>query len=238
MKTEDKLTPFEKEAMDQENILLKVLILLFGIIAILLLTKGFMFKQVTESRQQSPQNQVAQEQKIKNLIISKVGMLMVLPEGDPQIITITDAEKVKKESGSTFFQNTQTGDFVLIYQTTAILYNPRLNKIINVGPVERTPSTTSSASGADTKQVKPTLEIRNGTKKQGYAGQVKTKIGDLALVKSVDTTNIKTYSGNILVKKSAEFADLDFGLTPKPIVSELPKGEKPFSTDYLLILGN
>lgn len=236
MKTEDKLTHFEKEELDQENVLLKILISLFCVIAILLLTKGFMFKRVVNSNQQQPQDQAAQQQKIKNLVISKVGMLMVLPEGDPQIIAVTDAEKVKKESASPFFQNTQTGDFVLVYQTTAILYNPRLNKIINVGPVERAQNT--SVSGADTKQVKPTLEIRNGTKKQGYAGQIKTKIGDLALVKSVDTANIKTYSGNILVKKSSDLASLDFGLTPKPVVSELPAGEKPFSTDYLLILGN
>lgn len=241
MQTEDKLTRLEKEELDQENLLLKVLILLFGIIAILLLTRGFMFGHISrnENTNNNVQNQVAEEQKIKNLIISKVGALIVLPNGEPQIATVTDADLVRKESGTNFFENAQNGDVLLVYPSVAIMYNPRLNKIINVGPVQ---TDLSAKSGTEEqvakKQEKPTLEIRNGTRKQGYAGQMKEKIGGLAIVKATNTTEIKTYKGNILVKKMPDFADLDFGLTPKPVVSELPKGEKPFSTDYLLILGN
>lgn len=81
-----------------------------------------------------PNSKVAAEAEL-NDVIAKVGRLMVLPEGEtPTLATVADPEKLKDQK---FFTNAQTGDQVLIYATSqkAILYSPKLNKIVEVAPV-------------------------------------------------------------------------------------------------------
>ncbi len=67
--------------------------------------------------------------------IASVGRLMVLPEGEePTLATVSDPEKLK---GQPFFANAQKGDKVLIYAIAgkAILYNPTLDKIVEIAPI-------------------------------------------------------------------------------------------------------
>lgn len=67
--------------------------------------------------------------------VELVGKLMVLPTDEqPTVASVTDPEKLK---GQDFFINAQIGDKVLIYQNNrkAILYSPKLNKILEVSPV-------------------------------------------------------------------------------------------------------
>ncbi len=68
-------------------------------------------------------------------LVSRVGALIVLPEGEqPTMATVTDPEKLKDQP---FFNNAKTGDKVLIYTNArkAILYDPVANKIIEVAPL-------------------------------------------------------------------------------------------------------
>jgi hypothetical protein len=67
------------------------------------------------------------------MIVRKVGKLMVLPVGQPQMVVVQDANQIKAQQ--LFFKNAENGDIVLVYADTAILYSPTRNKIINVGPV-------------------------------------------------------------------------------------------------------
>lgn len=72
-------------------------------------------------------------------VVKKVGMLMVLPEGEePTLATVSDPEKLKDQP---FFKNAQLGDKVILYTKAqkAILYRPSLNKIIEVAPINLTP---------------------------------------------------------------------------------------------------
>ena len=67
-------------------------------------------------------------------IINLVGKIMLLPKDEsPQVTTLTDDDlgKVKAES---FFMHANAGDKVLIYNVAkrVILYNPKINKIIEV----------------------------------------------------------------------------------------------------------
>lgn len=68
-------------------------------------------------------------------LATKVGKLIVLPTDEiPTIATVSDPEALKNQ---TFFANAKMGDKVLIYTKAkkAVLYDPVLNKIITVAPL-------------------------------------------------------------------------------------------------------
>jgi hypothetical protein len=66
--------------------------------------------------------------------ITAVGKIMLLPDNEtPKVATLTDADLTKIKSQA-FFINAKVGDKVLVYSTArkVILYNPNINKIIEV----------------------------------------------------------------------------------------------------------
>ena len=68
-------------------------------------------------------------------IVAKVGTLILLPSGEtPVIATVSNLDALK---GQPFFENARIGDIVLMYKTAAraILYDPSLDKIIEVAPI-------------------------------------------------------------------------------------------------------
>ena len=81
---------------------------------------------------ENPQKSAQEETK---KILSKVSALIILPEGEnPIVSTVIDPKKLKDQP---FFAKANAGDKVLIYTNAkrAILYNPVLNKIVEVAPV-------------------------------------------------------------------------------------------------------
>ena len=74
-------------------------------------------------------------------IVSKVGKLMLLPEGEaPALAKVSDLAALQDQ---VFFKNAKIGDIVLMYgkAARAILYDPLLNKIIEVGPIQNATTT-------------------------------------------------------------------------------------------------
>lgn len=67
-------------------------------------------------------------------MVGRVSKLMVLPDEAPTVAVVSDLEKLK---GQQFFARAHEGDIVLMYPKAqkAILYNPTLNKIIEVAPI-------------------------------------------------------------------------------------------------------
>ena len=92
------------------------------------------------------------------LLVSKVGLLIALPNEDPTIATVTDASKLKDQP---FFSRSQNGDKVLIYTQAkrAILYRPGINKIIDVAPVNIGQPTPSVSPNPTLIPVSPTSSI-------------------------------------------------------------------------------
>lgn len=83
-------------------------------------------EKVTTSNQQ-----VVDEEELKQ-ILTAVGAIMVLPEGEtPTIATVSDPSKLREQP---FFANTKEGDKVLIYSQAlkAILWRPSSGKIVEV----------------------------------------------------------------------------------------------------------
>jgi hypothetical protein len=67
-------------------------------------------------------------------LVGKVGRLYLLPSDEtPAVATVTDKTKLT----TTIFKNAQNGDQVLIYQKNhvAIIYRPKINRIVSIGPV-------------------------------------------------------------------------------------------------------
>ena len=127
------------------NLFLKVVIPLVALVAILI--AGYFYWQIRILKQ-NPQTVATQQAEV---LINKVGQLIVLPTGEtPTIATVSDPTALKDQP---FFSLAQKGDKVLIYAQAkeAILYSVSLNKIIGVAPLNignqntaSTPTTTNA----------------------------------------------------------------------------------------------
>lgn len=101
----------------------------------LLTLAGLVYSQYQLYRLKNPlyQQKIAQEQ--AQATIDKVAKLMIVPKETPQVVILQEVEKIKV--AQPFFKDAENGDLVLVYSTTAIIYSPTKNKIVNVGPVIR-----------------------------------------------------------------------------------------------------
>lgn len=98
------------------------------LVVLLALTSVYFYR-----KSQNDPNAVSQAE-VKSLV-SKVGRLMVLPENEtPTIATVSDPEALKDQA---FFVDAKKGDKVLIYSNAkkAILFDPSVNKIITIAPL-------------------------------------------------------------------------------------------------------
>jgi len=88
-------------------------------------------------------------------IIARVRKHMVLPDEEPLVNTVTDADKVR---GEPFYAKAQNGDKVIVFSNRAILYSPTQDKIVEVGfirmlsptPLAGSEATASAAIAGDT----------------------------------------------------------------------------------------
>lgn len=105
-------------------------------------------------------------------LLGKIKKHMLLPEEDPTIATITDAENLIQQQP--FYAGTQNGDKLLIFPNAkkAIIYSEARDKLINIGPIYfNTPKATdnpepatesaSDVSDAEDNSVSPTEQTEN-----------------------------------------------------------------------------
>ncbi len=111
---------------------MKKLILILVLLVVVLGATTFYFYK--NSKLYKVDQNVADQAEAKALM-EKVGKLIVLPDGEvPTIATVTDPEALKDQA---FFSDAKQGDKVLIFNNAkkAILYNPTLNKIVTIAPI-------------------------------------------------------------------------------------------------------
>lgn len=109
-------------------------------------TAGYFYRKYSVLKKDP--NKVAQDEIAKT--VAAVGKLIVLPTGEqPTLATVSEPDKLRDQA---FFANAKQGDKVLIYTNAkkAILYNPTLNKIVEVAPINIGPAagTTTQNTGA------------------------------------------------------------------------------------------
>ncbi len=99
------------------------------VVLVILLGAGFAYFFFKATGNTDTQSKAEAEE-----VIRKVGRLMVLPDETPTVATVSDPEKLRDQQ---FFNQAVAGDKVLIYSGAqkAILYSPKLDKIVEVAPV-------------------------------------------------------------------------------------------------------
>jgi len=120
---------------EKKRVSKKLLIyLLLSLSIILLGTTGYFYYQYQKLFKSPVGTQVAAQEEAKKLA-GVIGKLMLLPKNEtPTVATITDIGKLKDQA---FFKDAANGNKVLIYTNSklAIIYDPRTNLIVNVGPI-------------------------------------------------------------------------------------------------------
>jgi hypothetical protein len=111
-------------------------------------------------------------------LVSKVGKLIVLPEEEPTVATVTDPSKL---AGQAFFATAKTGDKVLIYANAkkAVLYRPEEGKIVEVAPINLGEGESGQVAGSSTQVTDKSavvINIQNASKISGLAQRVAAKL--------------------------------------------------------------
>ena len=110
-------------------------------VLIIILAIGFVYYFAQYRKLSKDPNALAKEKTAQ--VIKKISELAVVPN-DPNAVlaSVSDITKLK---GQTFFENAQNGDEIVIFPTAmrAVLYRPSIDKIINIGPLASSPSSTT-----------------------------------------------------------------------------------------------
>lgn len=237
--------------------------IIYGAIFLVLLASTiFFFYQYWQAQDllKNPQKKAAED--LRNTITA-LGKLMVLPNEQATLATVTDISKL---AGQPFFINAQNGDKVIIFTQSkeAILYRPSANKIIAVSPISLgAPQATQSsqlniikteigpttATSPEPSVITPTatenkinVAIYNGTEISGLAVTTEKKLTqNISQVKVVKTGDaINNYSKTEIVDVKGDDKDLVnqiAQLLSGKVVSSLPSGEVSSGADIVILLG-
>ncbi len=118
-----------------------------GVVVVLVVLVGGYYGWTSyQAMQNSPEAQAAKLEQQKVAIIEKIKALTVLPEEEPVLFTVNDANLLKSQQA--FFKDAANGDVLLVFQAggKALIYREATNQIINAGPVSfQQPTATSTA---------------------------------------------------------------------------------------------
>lgn len=109
-----------------------IVVIVLGVVVVLLAIASVYFYLQYQKVKKDP-NIVAQQE--TDVLVKQVGQLIDLPKDEtPTVATVVDRDKLKDQP---FFASAQNGDKILIYTKAkkAIVYRPKDNKLINVGPI-------------------------------------------------------------------------------------------------------
>jgi uncharacterized protein YoxC len=125
----------ESKKTGKLNIIISVVLV---VIALALAALTFYFFRQYQNIKKNP-NQVAQAE--IDAVVANVSKIIDLPKDEtPTLATVQDKDKLKDQP---FFAQAQNGDKILIYTKSkkAIIYRPKDNILVNVGPIVIDPKT-------------------------------------------------------------------------------------------------
>ena len=89
------------------------------------------FFGLRESKEQSPV--VDATKATDDQILDLVGKHLVLPLENPKIVTIENVEDLRSQQP--FFTQANNGDKLLVYSTKVILYDPTIDKVVDIAQI-------------------------------------------------------------------------------------------------------
>jgi uncharacterized membrane protein len=140
----------------------KVIIALFVLLILAVAGAGYFFWQYKKAQTvPADTGTVAAAQEVAQTV-ALIAAHVVLPEGEtPTVATITDTSTL---AGQEFFKNAKVGDKVIVYPNarTAILYDPTLDRIVNMAQISPT-SPDSTVSPSASQEATPPEGVENST---------------------------------------------------------------------------
>jgi hypothetical protein len=144
---------------------------------------------------------------------------------------------MKKLKNQPFFQQAKNGDQLLVFtkEKLAIIYDPKIHKIINVGPV------TFAAQPTPLPQAK--IILRNGTKTSGLTNEAEEKLQKMFPkidIEKKEQAAALTYPKTVVVllNPTAKIAAESLAKFYNVYIAPLPTQEKkPEGMDIVVILG-
>jgi hypothetical protein len=131
-------------------------------------------KQLEELSDIEGQKKVAQKE-VKAVTESLSELILLPEEEEPIVATVKEAETLRKKEA--FYKNVQEGDKVVIFSQArkAMIYRPKENRLINVGPIVMGDQTNASLPGEENLSLEGGLNSnnnalqasRNDTEEQG-----------------------------------------------------------------------
>jgi hypothetical protein len=207
---------------------------------------------VTPPTTTTVENQPAQPQ----TLLDKLKKHLIISETDiPYIATITNVDLVK-EKNPDFYADASNGDKVIVWKDRAVIYSEAKDRVVAVATAKPLLAATSQdTAGAvsdatstipavdlTTQQVaSTTIEIRNGSRKNGAAKILKSALeaSGLHIDKVGDAGSV--YEGTQIVDltqgKVPAVLDLILKSTSGTPLTALPANEKPTQAQVLIIIG-
>lgn len=121
-------SPFLKKSIDpfpdKKRRKKKLVMILFFILAVFTVFFGYIFIKEYNAPKGTH----------NEIIIQKLSKLIILPDENPDIATISDVKSLK-ESDSEFYKDSKDGDQLILYTSKAIIFREDQNIIVNVAPI-------------------------------------------------------------------------------------------------------
>lgn len=192
---------------------------------------------------------------VPETLLDKVKKHLVVSETDiPYIATITNIDLVKDKNPE-FYADATDGDKVIVWKDRAVIYSESKDRIVsvatakpllisgseNTGTSASSSTSTSTLSDVEQQMASTTIEIRNGSRKNGAAKVLKQQLETLGLnVSKVGDTG-KVYEGTQIIDlssgKSTEVLDLVAKSTSGTVATVLPEGERASTAQVLILIG-
>lgn len=230
-------------------------------IAMLLSAVYLYIKNGTDEKKQqaamAPTNTTAQENQPAQpqTLVDKIKKHLIVSETDvPYIATITNVDLVK-EKNPDFYADASDGDKVIVWKDRAVIYSESKDLIVAVAtakpllvspssdmPADSANTSTPAVSDGTTQQIaSTTIEIRNGSRKNGAAKILKTLLEASGL--HIDTVGDAgaAYTGTQIIDlsqgKVPAVLDLILKSTSGTMATVLPDKERPTTAQVLIIIG-
>jgi hypothetical protein len=239
-------------------------VFIFVIFVVMLLSAAYLYikngmdEQKVQTTATSTQMVNQQPENVQpQTLLDKLKKHLLVTETDiPYIATITNVSLVK-EKNPDFYANASDGDKVIVWKDRAVIYSESQDRIVAVATAKpllatgasgqgMTSSTASVVSETDaeaiTRQIaSTTIEIRNGSRKNGAARTLKARLEAVGL-------NIAKVGDTGIVYQGTQVVDLTQGNAPAALdlilktasgtaVTTIPEGEKPTTAQVLVIIG-
>jgi hypothetical protein len=235
----------------KKPIFIFVLIIIMAASAVYLMVTGRGGYQKAENPAQEGSPAYQAEQESGSLLDRVKNHILITEQEAPRIYTINNIDLVRQKNPA-FYENAEQGDRVLIWKDRAIIYSEKLDRIVAVAtaaPLVRLSEEDAAAqeggmppaTSIDQLRASTTIEIRNGSRKNGEASRLKqtlteagfmiTKIGDAGAVYA-GTQIIDLTGGSAMPIVEALLEPTNGSVT-----STVPVTERPSEANILILIG-